>query len=152
MRTNNCRTCRPAASEQTVERPATGFRQLLSLCPKWHILASEANVLFGDTTVDGEDGRGKPTSVRIECVSPLAQMVVAAVAAGLPTLTVLISLLINNQRLSDLSRNIDRRIDERFQELSRRIDDTRDLLRSDMLRMEHVMDARLKHLEEHLAR
>jgi len=109
-------------------------------------------VLFGDTTVDGEDGRGKPTSVRIECVSPLAQMVVAAVAAGLPTLTVLISLLINNQRLSDLSRNIDRRIDERFQELSRRIDDTRDLLRSDMLRMEHVMDARLKHLEEHLAR
>jgi hypothetical protein len=90
-------------------------------------------------------------------VSPIAQLAVAAVTAGLPTLTVLISLLINNQRLNDLSHlmdrrfaDVDRRIDERFSELSRRIDDTRDLLRGDMLRMEQVMDARLKHLEEHL--
>ena len=88
-------------------------------------------------------------------MSPTAQLVVAAVSAGLPTLTVLISLLINHQRLNDLSRMIDQRfndVDRRFGEVDRRIDDTRNVLRSEMLRMEQVMDARLKHLEEHLAR
>ena len=45
-------------------------------------------------------------------MSPLVQVVIAAVTAGLPTLTVLVSLLINNQRLTDLSRQIDQRSTE----------------------------------------
>jgi hypothetical protein len=75
--------------------------------------------------------------------------VVAAVSAGLPTLTVLVSLLINNQRLSDF----EKRMDQRFAEvLDKRTEqwliDLRDLLRSEFFRVEQVMDARLKHLEE----
>ena len=72
-------------------------------------------------------------------MTPLAQVVIAAVSAGLPTLTVLVSLLINNQRLSDL----DKRMDQLFTDL-------RDSFRSELFRVEQVMDARLKHLEEHL--
>lgn len=74
-------------------------------------------------------------------MTPFSQLVVAAFTAGLPTLTVLVSLLINNQRLSGL----DRRIDQRFLDL-------RNGFHSDLLRVEQVMDARLKHLEEYLQR
>lgn len=74
-------------------------------------------------------------------MTPFSQLVVAAVTAGLPTLTVLVSLLIDNQRLSDL----DRRIDQRFLDLGNGF-------HSDLLRVEQVMDARLKHLEEYLQR
>lgn len=80
---------------------------------------------------------------------------VAAVSAGLPTLTVLVSLLINNQRLSDFEKRMDQRfaeVDKRFTELDKRTEewliDLRDLLRSEFFRVEQVMDARLKHLEE----
>ena len=80
---------------------------------------------------------------------------VAAVSAGLPTLTVLVSLLINNQRLSDFEKRMDQRFAEvhkRFTELDKRTEewliDLRDLLRSEFFRVEQVMDARLKHLEE----
>ena len=48
------------------------------------------------------------------------------------------SLLINNHRLSDLQKSIDRRFDEQ-----------RDLMRSELYRVEQVLDARLRHLEEH---
>lgn len=72
-------------------------------------------------------------------MTPLAQVIIAAVSAGLPTLTVLVSLLINNQRLSDFEKRMDQRFNEQ-----------RDLLRSEMYRVEQVLDARLKHLEEHL--
>jgi hypothetical protein len=65
------------------------------------------------------------------------QLIVAGITAGLPTLTVLVSLLINNQRLSDFERRVDQRFNEQ-----------RDLLRSEMYRVEQVLDARLKHLEE----
>jgi len=68
------------------------------------------------------------------------QVLVAAVSAGLPTLTVLLSLLINNQRLSDFEKRVDQRFNEQ-----------RELLRSEMYRVEQVLDARLKHLEEHLS-
>jgi len=68
------------------------------------------------------------------------QVLVAAVSAGLPTLTVLVSLLINNQRLSDFEKRVDQRFNEQ-----------RELLRSEMYRVEQVLDARLKHLEEHLS-
>jgi hypothetical protein len=74
-------------------------------------------------------------------MSPLAQVIIAAVSAGLPTLTVLVSILLNNQRLSDLKAHIDQRLSEH-----------RDLFRSELFRVEQVMDARLRHLEEHLIR
>ena len=88
-------------------------------------------------------------------MNPLAQMAIAAVTAGLPTLTVLVSLLINNQRLSDFEKRNDQRfreVDQRFRDLTERMDqrfgEQRELLRSEMYRMEQVLVARLKHLEE----
>ena len=74
-------------------------------------------------------------------MSPLAQIVIAAVSAGLPTLTVLISLLINNQRLSDFEKRMDQRFVEQREQ--------REMLRPEMYRIEQVLDARLKHLEQH---
>ena len=50
-------------------------------------------------------------------MSPFAQVVIAAVSAGLPTLTVLVSLFINNQRLSDF----DKRQDQRLSDLEKRL-------------------------------
>jgi hypothetical protein len=61
---------------------------------------------------------------------------------------VLIGILVNNQRLSDLSRAVD----VRFADTNRHIDDVKELLRGEMFRMEQVIDARLKHVEEHLQR
>ncbi|HYA17832.1 MAG TPA: hypothetical protein VEF06_10215 [Bryobacteraceae bacterium] len=74
------------------------------------------------------------------------QLVTALATAAFPSFAVLIGILVNNQRLNDLARNID----TRFTEVYRRIDDSRDLLRAEMFRMEQVIDARLKHLEDHL--
>jgi len=54
----------------------------------------------------------------------------------IPAFAVLIGILINNNRLSDLREHVDQRID-----------DLRDLLRVEFLRVEQVMDARVKHLE-----
>ena len=101
------------------------------------------------------------------------QLVVAAVTAGLPTLAVLVSLLINNQRLTDFERRIDQRfgdmdqrfdqrfsdmgqrVDERFADMGQRFTDTnqrieaaKETLRAEMYRMEQVLDARLRHLEQ----
>jgi hypothetical protein len=56
---------------------------------------------------------------------------------GVPTFAVLIGILVNNSRLSDLRAD-----------LTRQIADTREILRGEMIRVEQVMDARLKHLEE----
>jgi hypothetical protein len=39
-------------------------------------------------------------------------------------------------------------IDQRFNALDRRFDDMRDLWRSELRRVEEVLDARLKHIEE----
>jgi len=66
--------------------------------------------------------------------------------ALVPTFAVLVGILINNQRLSDFSRSMD----QRFAETNRHIDDVKEVLRSEMYRIEQVLDARLKHLEEHL--
>ena len=85
-------------------------------------------------------------------MSPLVQVVIAAVTAGLPTLTVLVSLLINNQRLTDLSRQIDQRSTELDKRMDQRFAEHREMFRSELYRLEQVMDARLKHLEEHFAR
>jgi hypothetical protein len=70
-------------------------------------------------------------------------------------ITVLIGVLINNSRLSDLRANMDQRfngVDRRFDimqaEMNRRFDESRDLWRSELHRVEEILDARLKHIEE----
>ena len=60
-----------------------------------------------------------------------------ALAIGVPTLAVLTGILINNSRLSDLRGHMDARFD-----------DMRETWRSELRRVEEVLDARLKHLEE----
>jgi hypothetical protein len=39
-------------------------------------------------------------------------------------------------------------VDQRFQSINQRFDDMRDLWRAELKRVEEVLDARLKHLEE----
>ena len=77
--------------------------------------------------------------------------VTTALSIGVPTIAVLISTLINNSRLSDMRAHMDARftdVNSRFTQLDRRFDDMRDVWRSDLHRVEEVLDARLKHLEE----
>jgi hypothetical protein len=76
------------------------------------------------------------------------QLVTAFATAAFPTLAVLIGIRVNNLRLNDFARAVD----IRFADTNRHIDDVRDMLRGEMFRMEQVLDARLKHLEEHLQR
>lgn len=59
-------------------------------------------------------------------------------------LTVLVGILINNARLSELRAHID----HRFDEVDGRFVEMKDLWRSELHRVEEVLDARLKHLEE----
>ncbi len=78
--------------------------------------------------------------------------ILAIALASLPTMiTVLIGILINNARLGDLRHYIDQRfnqVDQRFDHVDRRFDDMKDMWRSELHRVEEVLDARLKHLEE----
>jgi hypothetical protein len=98
-----------------------------------------------------------------------AQILTIALAA-LPTMiTVLIGILINNSRIGDLNGRIgdlngrigelktsnDGRFGElrsymdlRFNDVDRRLDEMKDMWRSELHRVEEVLDARLKHLEE----
>jgi len=86
-----------------------------------------------------------------------------AMLASVPTmLVVLIGILLNNSRLSDLRSDLNGRISElrsqmdtrfndvnvRFDNVDRRFDEMKDLWRSELHRVEEVLDARLKHLEE----
>ena len=82
----------------------------------------------------------------------------AMISATLPTLAVLIGILVNNSRLSDLRSFNDKRfddVDRRFDDVNRRFDEMRDYIRvtserhdANLRRVEEVIDARLKHLEE----
>ncbi len=63
---------------------------------------------------------------------------------SVPTLAVLIGILVNNSRLSDLNK----RIDELRADMNKRFDLMEQLFTEKLLRVEQVMDARLKHLEE----
>jgi hypothetical protein len=89
--------------------------------------------------------------------------ILALVAASVPTMiTVLIGILINNARLGDLRHYMDARfnevgrrfndVDRRFEDLDRKMDhrfeDAKAVWRSELHRVEEVLDARLKHLEE----
>jgi hypothetical protein len=63
---------------------------------------------------------------------------------GMPTLAVLVGILVNNSRLSDLKSYIDARLAA----LERVIDARFAEQKAELLRVEQVMDARLRHLEE----
>ena len=60
----------------------------------------------------------------------------AVLTIGVPTLAVLIGILINNSRLSDLRQHVDHRFD-----------DTKETLRAELHRVEKILCSRLKHLE-----
>jgi len=72
--------------------------------------------------------------------------------ATVPTmLAVLVGILINNSRLTDLRAYMDSRfndVDGRLGGIDRRFDEMKDMWRSELRRVEEVLDARLKHLEE----
>jgi hypothetical protein len=61
----------------------------------------------------------------------------------MPTLAVLVGILVNNSRLSDLRTYID----SRFSSLEKVIDTRFDAAHHELLRVEGVLDARLSHLE-----
>ena len=70
-------------------------------------------------------------------------------------ITVLIGILINSARLSDLRSSVDGRLsdlhsymDLRFNDVDRRLEEMKEMWRSELHRVEGVIDARLKHLEE----
>ena len=79
-----------------------------------------------------------------------------ALLAGIPTmLTVLIGILINNSRLgdvnarlSDMNSGLNGRIDDLHSHMDARFNDMQAMWRSELHRVEEVLDARLKHLEE----
>jgi hypothetical protein len=79
------------------------------------------------------------------------QLLTIALAAGPTMLAVLVGILINNARLNDTNTRIgDLRVhvDSRFDEVDRRFDEMRDLWRAELHRVEEVLDARLKHIED----
>ena len=66
-------------------------------------------------------------------------------------ITVLIGILINNARLGDINARLGdlrHHMDVRFNEVDHRFEDMKDMWRSELHRVEEVLDARLKHLEE----
>ncbi len=83
------------------------------------------------------------------------QMLTIALASVPTMITVLIGILINNARLNDTNTRIGElrsEMNQRFTsmqgEMNRRFDDMKDTWRSELHRVEEVLDARLKHLEE----
>jgi hypothetical protein len=73
-----------------------------------------------------------------------SQIVTIALAAVPNMFAVLAGILINNARLNDTST----RISESRAHVGTRFDEMRDLWRSELYRVEQVIDARLKHIEE----
>jgi hypothetical protein len=76
-------------------------------------------------------------------------------SVGIPTVAVLVGILVNNHRLTDMKADLRDRfgvlqshMDRRFDQMQRQMDARFDAARSDLLRVEGVMDARLKHLED----
>lgn len=86
------------------------------------------------------------------------QILTIALAAVPTMLTVLVGISINNSRLNDLNSRIsDLRgemgsrfgdVGSRFDLVDQRFDEMRDLWRAELHRVEEVLDARLKHIEE----
>ncbi|SPF35791.1 hypothetical protein SBA4_1750009 [Candidatus Sulfopaludibacter sp. SbA4] len=81
----------------------------------------------------------------------MADVTQTILTVGMPTLAVLVGILVNNSRLTDLRSYIDMRfveVDRRFDALLQIIDARFAEQKAELLRVEQVMDARLRHLEE----
>ena len=74
-------------------------------------------------------------------------------SVGIPTLAVLMGILVNNSRFNDINSRFDdmnsRMADIRVH-FDQRIDEVKETWRSELRRVEEVLDARLNHLEERL--
>jgi hypothetical protein len=74
-----------------------------------------------------------------------------AISVGMPSLLVLVGILINNNKLSDLRHLMDKRfdgVDKRFDDTNRLIAARFQIQDEKLYRVEQVMDARLRHIEE----
>ena len=74
-----------------------------------------------------------------------------AISVGMPSLMVLVGILINNSRLSDLNSRISELrsdMNNRFDNQTRLIEARFETQDEKLYRVEQVIDARLKHLEE----
>lgn len=69
-----------------------------------------------------------------------------ALAMGVPTLAVLVGILINNNRLSDLRMHMD----ARFQAVDQRFEAIEKVFTERLRRVEEVLDARLTRIESEL--
>jgi hypothetical protein len=67
-------------------------------------------------------------------------------SVGIPTLAVLMGILVNNSRFND----INSRMSDMRAHFDNRIDEVKETWRSELRRVEEVLDARLSHLEERL--
>jgi len=79
------------------------------------------------------------------------QMLTIALATVPTMLTVLIGILLNNARLSDVNSRLGEfrsHMDARFNGVDRRFDEMKEMWRTELHRVEDVLDARLKHLED----
>jgi hypothetical protein len=79
------------------------------------------------------------------------QLLILALPSVLSVIAVLVGILINNSRLGDMNArisDINARISELRSHMDARFDDMRDMWRGELRRVEEVIDARLKHLEE----
>jgi len=65
---------------------------------------------------------------------------------SIPTLAVLIGILVNNSRWNDLNA----RFTDLGVQVNQRIEDLKEAWRSELRRVEEVLDARLTHLEERM--
>lgn len=74
----------------------------------------------------------------------MADAVQTILTVSVPTLAVLIGILVNNARLNDLNK----RIGELPGDITHRIEAMEKLFTGKLFRVEQVVDARLKHLEE----
>ena len=74
-----------------------------------------------------------------------------ALSMGVPTLAVLVGIPINNYRMGDMNSRLSdmhSRLDDLRAHMDARFDDMKDMWRSELHRVEEMLDARLKHLEE----
>jgi hypothetical protein len=78
------------------------------------------------------------------------QILTIALSTVPTMLTVLVGILINNARLGDVNIRLGElrsHMDSRFDDVDRRFYEMKDLWRSELHRVEEVIDARLKHIE-----
>lgn len=73
----------------------------------------------------------------------------AIVSASGSLIVAIVAILTNNKRIDDLSKRTDQRFDDLGRRMDQRFDAMEKLFTEKLLRVEQVMDARIKHLEDH---